>query len=176
MNEIISFVTTHEKHLFTSDEKIKWWGYGEWVEEFDQVRFIYINIECYVRRIYVKEGENLEHVFGGFLCGYVKIPIDHPCYLKQYNDMDIECHGGLTFGKMDSDGHWIGFDCAHMNDICPSIVKKMVEKYENLLKAFDREEISIFHMSYKNIKFCINQCMSIVDQLIEIAKEKKYED
>lgn len=29
----------NSKHLLTSDEKIKYWGYGEWVEEPDEVFF-----------------------------------------------------------------------------------------------------------------------------------------
>jgi len=60
----------------------------------------------------------------GFRCGYVKIPLGHPWYKKDYNDIEVDVHGGLTFTESDvlceksgpDDGWWIGFDCAHADD------------------------------------------------------------
>lgn len=53
----------------------------------------------------------------GYRIGYVSVAED-----KDYNDYDIDCHGGLTFsGKLPYDygqkaKSYIGFDCGHCGD------------------------------------------------------------
>lgn len=50
-------------------------------------------------------------------CGYVGIPKGHVAYDKDYDDLPIEVHGGLTYGQIGEDGlNWFGFDCAHLGD------------------------------------------------------------
>ena len=124
-------------------------------------------------------GGYLNHMFGGYLNGYVSIPSDHPFYQKKYEDMDIECHFGLTFGKC-SDRHWIGFDCAHCNDYTPSIehmkktadwMKECREREEELKKHFNLQNSPIFNKTYRNIQFCIDQCKSIAEQLVQAGKK-----
>lgn len=60
---------------------------------------------------------------GGHRCGYVRVPPGHPAHGKDYNDPDVEVHGGLTFAEIepcteheDGVGFWFGFDCAHFGD------------------------------------------------------------
>ena len=62
--------------------------------------------------------------YGSHPCAYVKIPKGHPCYGMDYDDIDVDVHGGLTFGD-DLDhvlAHrglntfWIGWDYAHCGD------------------------------------------------------------
>jgi len=55
--------------------------------------------------------------------GYVRITEGHPYYEKNYDDIPVDVHGGLTFSdnifgdsKHFSDGYWIGFDTAHYGD------------------------------------------------------------
>lgn len=55
--------------------------------------------------------------------GYVRIPEGHPYYEKNYDDIPVSVHGGLTFsnhvfedGEYFSDGYWVGFDTAHYGD------------------------------------------------------------
>jgi hypothetical protein len=64
--------------------------------------------------------------------GYVILPKGHPSEGKNYDDIKIDVHGGLTFGERlnKKDAHWLpadlveeadgrsmyGFDCAHLND------------------------------------------------------------
>ena len=55
--------------------------------------------------------------------GYVRIPEGHEYYGKNYDDIPVNVHGGLTFGdhvfgkdKYFSDGYWVGFDTAHYGD------------------------------------------------------------
>ena len=176
MNDMINI--THEEHRFSADDKLKWWGYGEWVEEPDLVEFTYLGLECRIQRTAVVEPYSKEfHTFGGHLCGYVRIPSYHSYLHKLYEDMDIICHGGLTFGEV-SNGHWIGFDCGHSGDIIPSTeyLKKTNPNFTTLHKLFPLpegfENIPWFNPTYRNVEYCTEQCMDIVNQLIETAAEK----
>lgn len=51
-------------------------------------------------------------------CGYVDVPIGHPLYGVDYDDVDgISVHGGLTYSDYTDDRMWrLGFDCAHLGD------------------------------------------------------------
>lgn len=58
-----------------------------------------------------------------FWCGYVRIPADHPLYGKDYEEISVDVHGGLTFCRIepcvehaDGQGFWYGFDTAHLGD------------------------------------------------------------
>ena len=67
---------------------------------------------------------NIVHNEMGYRCGYVKVPPGHPWYGKDYDDIDADVHGGLTFAEPDTpcdkggpdNGWWVGFDCAHLHD------------------------------------------------------------
>lgn len=60
----------------------------------------------------------------GSRCGYVRVPKGHPWHGQNCNDINSDCHGGITFTDADKkcekvdndDGWWIGFDCAHYTD------------------------------------------------------------
>jgi hypothetical protein len=169
----------HEEHRFSSDEKMEWWGYGEWVEEPDLVKFKYKDIECMVTRVamevpYAKDF----HMFGGFLNGYVALTADHSFYQKKYEDILVDCHGGLTFGETYDNHYWIGFDCSHSFDYVPSTenMKKMAPCMESV-RNWERKAKEMFGINsafvsikqYRNIEFCISECKSIIDQLLDIT-------
>ncbi len=167
-----------EEHLYRSDQKLCWFGYGEWVEEFDQVDFTYEFYKCHILRVVKREPFAVdEHYFGGHLCGYVQIPKRHPLYSKDWYGIDLDCHGGITCNE-NHEEHWIGFDCAHMNDLIPSYEK--FKKTDETMIQFEKEhplpekvrEHFVFSRTYRNIEFCMNECRIIVDQLIEIEKKK----
>ena len=56
------------------------------------------------------------------LCTYVGLPLDHPLAGRKYGDLDIPCHGGLTFSQAGNgrlwpaDRWWYGWDYGHMGD------------------------------------------------------------
>lgn len=60
----------------------------------------------------------------GHRCGYVGLPRGHKYYGEDYDDIPIDCHGGLTYSRdnpnypvTNNEGlYWIGFDCAHYDD------------------------------------------------------------
>lgn len=175
-----------ETHLYSSDEKLSWWGYGEWLEEPDNVTFIHEGIECIVIRIVAKE--ICGHMFGGHLCGYIKIPDDHHFYSKNFMDFDnghdLDVHGGITYSEIDNknhsylpnEGHWIGFDCAHSGDYIPSM--EYLRKTDPIFKQFNEgspifkkyKHLAIFNPSYKNIAFCIDECKSMAEQINLVKK------
>jgi hypothetical protein len=47
--------------------------------------------------------------------GYVKLPTGYPKAWGTYDDIDVDVHGGLTYGP-DEEG-WVGFDTAHLGDV-----------------------------------------------------------
>jgi hypothetical protein len=55
-------------------------------------------------------------------CGYVRVPPTHSQFGKEYDDVPVDVHGGLTFAAEepceheDGKGFWFGFDCAHYGD------------------------------------------------------------
>lgn len=67
----------------------------------------------------------------GALCGYVGVPPGHPWHGKDYQDIDVDVHGSLTysehcFGRVchereagDPEVWWLGFDCCHARDFAP---------------------------------------------------------
>lgn len=128
-----------KKHLYKCEEKLKWWGYGEWVEEVDVVLFEYRHIECRIlRSMYKKQGR--KDIFGGHLCGYICIPPEHPFYKKRYDDIPIDVHGGLTYGKSEGDDYYIGFDCAHFSDLVP-FQQRFIKK--KAPRIFEKKNIEI---------------------------------
>jgi len=62
---------------------------NEWETEPDQEEFVHAELPCLILRGPMK-----------FLCGYVGVPPSHPMYQKEYNDIDVVVHGGLTFSHL----------------------------------------------------------------------------
>jgi hypothetical protein len=166
--------------LYTFEQKVVWWGDGEWAREPDLLELEYEGYQCRIIRQAHLDGKEQQYMFGGFLCGYVSIPLNHPFYKKPYEDIPVDCHGGLTFGEGKKD-YWIGFDCAHSFDYVPSTehlkktcdwlkpwAKPIKESHEKLKKNYPK----IFERTYKNIEFCCDQCEEIIDQLKLLEIEK----
>ena len=121
----------------------------------------------------------------GHRCGYVGVPVGHPCYGMDYNDVYmkfgdiIDVHGGLTYT---ADGNnpksypmgteqphwWLGFDCAHYRDARdPSI---MSEKY----KEYFGERPDLYFMSedetIKDDAYVVGEIMKLIKQLDQIER------
>lgn len=98
---------------------------GPWNLEPNRIAFEHAGFQCIILR-----------APRGHLCGYVAVPPGHPWHERDYRDIDVEVHGGLTFvshcqgdpesgichvakpGEPDN-VWWVGFDCAHIDDISP---------------------------------------------------------
>lgn len=97
-----------------------------WENEPDREEFRHYGLDCIMQRV-----ESMGH-----WCGYVAVPPGHPLHGKDYWDLDINVHGGLTYaaGCNDKICHepkpgepdnvwWFGFDCAHCDDLSPYMAR-----------------------------------------------------
>lgn len=166
-----------EQHHWTSEKKIKWMGYGEWVEEADVVEFDYLGYQGRIVRVLKREPYAVkEAYFGGHLCGYVKVPEAHPLFGKKQEcwDVDLKCHGGITYSEAHEE-HWIGFDCGHSGDYVPSIyhLKKQRESAGEL-NPFPLppgyQKFALFNPVYRNMQYAIESCTDLIDSLQCIYK------
>lgn len=160
------------KHLFTSEEKLERYGNGEWIEEPDWAEGSYKGYSFQI----------LRNSFG-VLCGYVILTLGHPWSEKDHKDLDVQCHGGLTYSNDTENGQSvIGFDCHHYGDICPRYEKldkdRGLESFYAPFYAFKETinklmGLSLEEASYKNLDFVIKECKSIIDQAIEAGENKE---
>ena len=171
MNDKVKIIK--EEHHWTSDEKIKWLGYGESVEEADVTEFEYLGYHAAVMRVIKKEPYCIQEAyFGGHLCGYVRIPETHPYFRKE--DIDLDCHGGINFNEAHEE-HWIGFDCAHSGDYVPTMeyMRKtdpaLIEIKEMFPLPEGFEDFELFNPTYGNMNYCIGECIDMIDQLNAVA-------
>jgi hypothetical protein len=176
-----------EEHILTSDQKLEVWENGEWVEEADRYEWEYKGLKCEVLRHIHQDGDFISGM--GHLNGYVTLPKGHPWEDHEYDDIDVEVHGGLTFGQRDKDGiTLIGFDAAHLYDETPSstekvyryLMKKVMEKvgkesseYLDLSQSYEKiisisAKFADHHSmdSYKNFAFMKRECESLADQVL----------
>ena len=86
---------------------------GPWNDEPDKLEFEHAGFQCAINRT----PEIL------VLCGYVRIPPEHPWYRTVGTTSDIDVHGGITYAEIRAaDGHfWIGFDTGHAGDFMPGV-------------------------------------------------------
>ena len=139
------------------------WGQGEWSHEPDKAQWQDkdTGLPCLAVR----------HTSCGHWCGYVGVVKDHPYFQKDYNDCDVDVHGGLTFASLcdhkekpetgvchipepGEDDHvwWLGFDCAHLGDLCP---------------AYDYTHN---YSSYKDLGYVKYQCEQLARQLYALTE------
>jgi hypothetical protein len=140
------------------------WGDGPWTNEPDKIQFVDedTNYDCLIVRNW-----------GGALCGYVGVPVSHPCYKKDYNTIDVEVHGGLTFSsecrteskeesgichiprKEIGEVWWLGFDCGHSCDCYPDQMKyhllgSGIEAYREIL--YVKQQIRLLAAQLKELE------------------------
>lgn len=114
----------------------------------------------------------------GFRCGYVGLPKDNQYYGKEYDDIPVNCHCGLTYSSStlfcqeDKNTWWIGFDCGHA---CDGFDLEKIKEYfadnEEVMKAmtYMRSYHEMINKDYdfRTLEYVKEECKKIVDQLIE---------
>lgn len=118
-------------------------------QEGDKKEWIYtcengIEFKCYIRRV----------LRSGHLCGYVHLTTDNDYYGYEYDDIPVDCHGGLTYASEHENEWVIGFDCAHYGDLQP----------------FHNYGILGNYGIYRDMEFVQKQCESICEQLSTKSK------
>lgn len=106
----------------------------------------------------------------GVRCGYVSVDDD-----KDYNEYDIDCHCGVSFGASrlpneynPKNTRYIGFDCGH---ICDGQDYEQAKKYglideKNYNILIEKDILSpTFLQPIRSLEYVENECKKIVDQL-----------
>lgn len=178
MNREIEYSNYKE---LTTEIKERHWGSGEWIKEPDAFVFQHSGFTCCGIRQAGWDGLNNEHLFGGYWCGYIKLPLGHEWHSKSMEDIDVECHYGLSLCRKDPESEdWvIGFDCAHSGDLCPSLEETRHRfgkdsKYSWLNEDELKQRLPnsiLFHREYRTIEYVINQCKSMAEQASSVIKD-----
>lgn len=122
----------------------------EWMYELDYLEFKYKGYNCKIRRV-----EHVRH-----LCGYVLLPKEHYLYGKEYCDIDIDCHGGLSYSEKENEYWVIGFDCAHACDLIPGLHEKAKSGSFGI---------------YRNMGYVKSELRKIVNQIIEMEGANQWQ-
>jgi len=143
------------------------WGAGPWQNEPDKKQWLdeETGYPCLIVRNPV-----------GALCGYVGVSRAHPAFEQDYNDVAADVHGDLTFSgfchEPEGDDHsqgichltedgervwWLGFDCAHAFDLCPSMAA-----YMRFM------ELSAYG-AYRDLSYVASEVQSLARQLKDAA-------
>jgi len=104
--------------------------------------------------------------YGTHPCAYISIPPTHPYYKKYYDNLNIWCHGGLTFAhpnntmlewaqELDEECSWIGWDYAHCDD------------YAGYYQKFPT---SIFNGKKWTTQEILSECYEVIEQLDKVLK------
>lgn len=118
-------------------------NYKEWVYTCENG----LEFNCHINR----------NTRAGHLCGYVSLTSDNDFFGKDYDDIPVSCHGGLTYAS-DQGGNWvIGFDCAHYDDLQP---------------FYTDQDIYGDNRVYKDMEFVTEECESICEQISEESKSQ----
>jgi len=147
------------------------WGEGPWTGEPDRVEW---KTRAGLVGLIVRN-----HM--GALCGYAAVPPGHPLHGRDPGDLDVTCHGGLTYGEKcrgpichvpapgePDDVWWFGFDCAHAFDQVPGLMA--VQRRHNL-EALGRPPpreafMAMPEWTYKDIPYVTEEVEDLAEQLV----------
>lgn len=94
---------------------------------------------------------------------YVKVPIAHQFHGKNYENVEIEVHGGLTYSDStlrirndDLKGWWFGWDYAHFGDYL-GYEEIYLKEFNSNAKKWTTKEI------YEDVKDVINQLLEVTN-------------
>lgn len=112
----------------------------------------------------------------GIRCGYVLIKAGQPFYKHKFRNLDLICHGGVTycdwFDKLscnnDDKGLWaVGFDCGHYLDkfaIEEAIKYGLID--DTSLIATEWKHINTFENTHlRSVVYCQEEIKRMVDQM-----------
>ena len=134
------------------------WDPGPWDGEPDLVAFEHAGLQCVLNRNYM----------GGW-CGYVGVPDANPAFSKDYDDVQVSVHGGLTYGgddnpaTWDKDGlWWLGFDCGHFMDLIPYIHASAKIRSRGVGLRGDMGEV------YRDLAYVLKETEDLAEQLSKV--------
>ena len=157
------------------------WGPGPWDGEPDREEWRYRGLPCLIVRNHM-----------GAWCGYVAVPPGHPWHGRSYEAVDAACHGGLTFASAcaerpkaqfiigntichapregePADVWWLGFDCAHSEDLIP--FHQAAARHLSGFPALADFMLLQFARAYRNIRYVRQQVELLADQVLQAGGE-----
>lgn len=133
---------------------------GPWTSEVNREEFEHAGLNCLLVR-----HSSLLH-----WCCYVGVPPGHPAHGKDYDDVHVDVHGGLTYSEMcngfichkPKDGkpdnlYWLGADFAHLGDISPGASLRYLSQTGN--------------DTYKDINYVREVCKRLAEQVSKMTLE-----
>jgi hypothetical protein len=165
------------KKRYTTIDKSDW-GDGPWQSEPDKMQWRdeATGLPCLIVR----------GPFGG-LCGYVGLAPEHPAYEKHYDEVEVSVHGGLTFSDGCAHGPeessichvpdlgepdnvwWLGFDCGHYDDLCPSMRARERQRYEETGDPLWLPVVSPYGETYRDLEYVRAETARLAEQLAQIT-------
>lgn len=154
------------------------WGDGPWQDEPDKIQWTdeETGYPCLIVRNH-----------WGSLCGYVGLSRSHPLYEKDYDEVDVDVHGGLTYSNHCQDGPeeevvchvpddgdddvwWLGFDCGHTWDVQPGMqaFHRQLEAEEIAQGRSGYPWTSLIehpHETYKDVAYAREEVRRLASQL-----------
>jgi hypothetical protein len=160
------------------------WGVGPWQSEPDKVQWTdeQTGLPCLAVRT----------PWSGNWCGYVGVAEGHPAFGVGYGAADklapedddgyrgLRVHGGLTFADFCQEGAeetgichvpqpgqpervwWLGFDCAHCDDLSPATFVTAGERYRQVMRSNPR-------YAYRTLEYVQGECANLARQLVEVT-------
>ena len=149
---------------------IEKWGPGPWADEPNRELWKSQGLDCLINR----------NAMGAW-CGYVGLQKGHPYYGRTYGDLelsgiDLEIHGGLTYSEYcageichphdenEAPVFWLGFDCAHAFDLCPSMHAR-----RNYDLSWPKFGDGTLRERYRDIDFVKAEVESLAKQLAAVV-------
>lgn len=153
----------------------------------NKVRIMCLSIAIQHPELILGEGHHLGYEWNivvgplAHRCGYVRVPKGHPWHGKDYNDIEVSVHGGLTFAEKDmpcgkggaDDGYWVGFDCAHFRDAPDD---KLLDRFGpdkaaglREARAFMESHVGRNPGTVRSQEYVQAQCLSLIEQAVAVA-------
>ena len=113
----------------------------------------------------------------GHRCGYIGLPKGHPLHGKDYDEIDINVHGGLTYSdnsgtypvENTGDIWWIGFDCGHYMDGKDFELIKELTDMRTYFQLLQMEKMFRTKGIVRTKEYVENELRSVVNQLIKLT-------
>lgn len=176
MEDLKLGVVMEQEHL--SEEELRkthfldrtGWASGPWDNEPDRLQWV---THVGYHGLIVRNQQ-------GSLCGYLGVPPGHQWHGKRYDEIAASVHGGLTYagkcayrichipapGETD-DVWWVGFDCAHFQDISPGLDATMRKVWEMAGKGERPPRPDLGFVSYKDLNYVISEVENLAAQAAE---------
>lgn len=104
-------------------------------------------------------------------CGYVGLPLGHKLQGKEYNDLNYEVHGGLTYSSntapfiKDGFGWYLGFDCAHWDDGMDIETMKQYGASQEVINIWQHLDGEV-----RTKEYVLQELKNLVEQICEVKQ------